>query len=359
MTSAFWIFEILFFIITGANGLSHFPPNFVVVKMNDQTVLTCNTSTNETVVWKFDNDIVERHPYPDNFEQVGQNLIVSDIDTPVLGEYSCWRGDKLLSSTYLLQEDEETQKADSPLTCWAKSYDCKFNCNWTGIEHTVVRLGLGHDCSQGGSLCQWVNSKEQAVDGGFQFEVSHYLSPYAEETTMLEVTAEAIAGLTFLRTTQRFYLRDIIEPDSPQIGNCQEVGDYLNVSIDPPSSWSTPHSFFGLEHEIEYMLKDDGKTGISPSTVIPKKISKLRARSRDALVLSHWSQWTPWKNVKTGVSKLCKCKNKEKYCCPELPPGYLDQCKKKRKNKSNKDIEGNQKSSKRRHLEKTFMSNGM
>lgn len=50
-----------------------------------------------------------------------------------------------------------------------------------------------------------------------------------------------------------------VQPDSPQIVKCEEVEQGLNVTIDPPSSWSTPHSFFKLEHEIEYVLKDNGE----------------------------------------------------------------------------------------------------
>ena len=50
-----------------------------------------------------------------------------------------------------------------------------------------------------------------------------------------------------------------VQPDSPTIVRCREVEQDLNVIIEPPSSWSTPHSFFSLEHEIEYESKDDGK----------------------------------------------------------------------------------------------------
>lgn len=63
--------------------------------------------------------------------------------------------------------------------------------------------------SGGGKSCHWVNSSVQLPDGGFQFELSHSLSPYAEESTMLEVTAEAITDIFILRRTKRFYLRDI------------------------------------------------------------------------------------------------------------------------------------------------------
>lgn len=57
--------------------------------------------------------------------------------------------------------------------------------------------------------CQWVTSSAKIPNGGFQFVLSHSLSPYAEETTMLELTAEAISKQTFLSRTKRFYLRDI------------------------------------------------------------------------------------------------------------------------------------------------------
>lgn len=46
-------------------------------------------------------------------------------------------------------------------------------------------------------------------DGGFQFELLHDSSPYAEESAMFELTVEAITELYFLRKTKKFYLRDI------------------------------------------------------------------------------------------------------------------------------------------------------
>ncbi|XP_028434765.1 interleukin-12 subunit beta [Perca flavescens] len=333
-----WMCGLLFISLTGAHGLDHFPENFVVAKRNDANpvTLTCHTTTDEAVTWKFHGEETERDvELEDNVQQNGQNLSVSEVDTPMLGNYSCWREQEMLSSTYLLLEPEEEDELDNlSFRCWAKSYDCNFSCEWTHNEQTAVRLGLGHDCSERRKSCHWVSS-DRLVDGRFQFELSHSLSPYAEESTMLELTAEAIVNLSILRRTKRFYLRNIVQPDSPQIVKCQEGKENLNVIIDAPSSWSTPHSFFNLEHEIEYVFKDDGKTGRSSSDRIPKGISKLRVRSRDSLVPSAWSQWTPWKNVITGKKKLCKCKNPAKSCCPELPSGFLDNCKKRMKKKKN------------------------
>ncbi|XP_034451825.1 interleukin-12 subunit beta isoform X1 [Hippoglossus hippoglossus] len=339
MTLSLWKFGLLLISLIGANGLMPFPENFVVAKLNDAVTLTCRTNIDGAVTWKFDGEVLVDFKY--NIKQDGQNLHVTDVETPWLGEYSCWRGGEMLSLTHLLleaEDEEELAQFDSLITCLAKSYHCNFSCTLKESAFTAVRVGLGHDCTDGGKLCHWINSSDQNQDGGFQFEVSHSLSPYAEESTKLELTAEAIVDLYVFRTTRRFYLRDIVQPDSPQIGTCQELEQDLNVTIEPPSSWSMPHSFFGLEHEIEYVLKDDGKPARSLSSLVPKSISKLRVRSRDSLVLSTWSEWTPWKNVRTGEENLCKCRNTVKYCCPELPPGFLERCKKKRKKKKNNKV---------------------
>ncbi|KAA8592643.1 interleukin-12 subunit beta [Etheostoma spectabile] len=335
-----WMCGLLFISLTGAHGLNHFPENFVVAKRNDANpvILTCHTTTDGAVTWKFHGEETKRDvELEDNVQQNGQNLSVSEVDTPMLGKYSCWRGKEMLSSTYLLLAPDEDEELDNlSFKCRAKSYDCNFSCDWTQTGQTAMRLGLGNECSERRKSCHWVSS-DRLVDGTFHFELSHSLSPYAEESTMLELTAEAIVNLSIFRKTKRFYLRNIVKPDSPQLVKCQEEKEGLNVTIDAPSSWSTPQSFFRLEHEIEYMFKDDGKTGRSSSNLIPKGISKLRVRSRDSLVPSAWSQWTPWKNVMAGEKNLCKCKNTAKSCCPELPSGYLDNCKKRRKKiKNNK-----------------------
>ncbi|XP_037536858.1 interleukin-12 subunit beta [Nematolebias whitei] len=296
MTSSLWITGLLLISLTGAHGLSNFPENFVVAKRSDTNpvTLTCTTASNEPVTWKLDGKDVNSE---DDVEKDGNNLIVPEVDLPMLGEYSCWRGGEKLSSTHLLLEAEEDEDIDSFLKCRAKSYDCNFTCSWTNSGYTAVRLGLARECTKGQESCNWVSSSDHLQSGGLQFVLSHTLSPYAEESSMLEVTAEATNNLFFLRRTKLFYLRDIVVPDSPHIVRCQEVDQELNVTINPPSSWSTPHSFFSLEHEIEYMFRDDGSKQRSLSTRIPRRISKLRVRSRDSLVLSPWSQWTPWKNV--------------------------------------------------------------
>ncbi|XP_042344381.1 interleukin-12 subunit beta [Plectropomus leopardus] len=341
MTLSLWICGLLCISLTGAHELKHFPKHFVVAKHNvaNPVTLTCHTETNGPVTWMFDEDFLD---FNGNIKQNGQNLSVSMVDKPMLGEYSCWRGGEMLSSTYLLLEADAKDVPDSfSIKHWAKSYDCNLSCEWIHEKQTAVRLGLGPDCKKGMKSCHWVSS-DQPVHGRFHFELSHSLSPYTEESTMLQLTAEAIVDDYFIRKTFEFYLRDIIKPDSPQIGKCEKEGENLNVTVNAPSSWSTPQSFFSLEHQIEYVLQDNGKPGLSSSALIPKGTSKLRARSRDPLVLSNWSEWTPWKNVITGKKNQCKCKNTVKSCCPELPPEFLDNCKKKRKKNRNKAAQRSQ-----------------
>ncbi|KAL6113741.1 uncharacterized protein ACO6RY_04656 [Pungitius sinensis] len=333
-----WLCGLLFVSLTGAQGLSHFPEHFVVAKRNDANpvTLTCRTEDPGAVTWKFHGEALEDVHLEDNAQQHGHHLALSEVDTPMLGEYSCWRGTEMLSSTFLLLRADGEEESDSPsFSCWAKSYDCTFSCEWSHRDYTAVRLGLGRDCTEARKSCRWI-SGHRLEDGTFHWELSHPVSRYAEESTMLELTAEAIVHLSVARTTQRFYLRDIVKPDSPQIVTCQEGEDNLNVTVAPPPSWSTPHSFFSLEHQIEYILKDDGRKEYSSFVLLPKGVSQLRVRSRDSLVLSAWSEWTDWKNVITGKKSRCKCKNAATSCCPELPSGFLDNCKKRRKNKRKK-----------------------
>uniref|UniRef100_A0A8C6MLR8 Interleukin-12 subunit beta n=1 Tax=Nothobranchius furzeri TaxID=105023 RepID=A0A8C6MLR8_NOTFU len=284
---------------------------FVVAKRNSASpvALTCNRMTSGPVTWKLHGEVVDEY----YALQDGQNLILSEVHAPMLGEYSCWKGTEKLSSTFLLMEADEEDEIDSFLRCRAKSYDCSFSCMWTGGKYTAVRLGLGHECTDGQKSCKWVSSSDQQQN---QFVLTHSRSPYAEESTELEVTVEAIENFHFLKRTKLLFLRDIVIPDSPQIIRCEEVDQHLNVTVDPPSSWSTPHTFFSLEHEIEYMFRDDGRTERSSSTLIPKSISRLRVRSRDPLVLSAWSQWTPWKNTQTMTTFVSAAKNTSKWEIP-------------------------------------------
>nr|XP_061804525.1 interleukin-12 subunit beta-like [Nerophis lumbriciformis] len=281
----------------GANGLDTFPVRFVLATINEDISLPCGTtSKGDEVTWKFKDEEMK------DLDKNNHNLLVDGVGDPSLGEYTCWRGGES-ASTHLLLIAEK--KLDSFLSCRAKSYNCKFSCTWNNSNYHLVRLGLGPHCRKGNNSCNWFNGTVDKQDGSLHFELFHSLSPYAEESNMLELTAEATDGYYFSKSTMRFYLRDIIQPDSPQIIQWQELAHNLNVIVNPPRSWSKPHSFFTLEHEVQYQSIHDGKVqnssnGTSPFQ-IPKAITKLRVRSRDLLVKSAWSQWSAWVNVITPV----------------------------------------------------------
>ncbi|TNM89423.1 hypothetical protein fugu_003657 [Takifugu bimaculatus] len=229
------------------------------MERNGSAILTCNSTPDTAITWKFNGDPVEDEAFRQYTTQNGPDLNLSQVDFTMFGHYSCWSEGRMLSSVYLPRN------------------------RGTGAK----RL----------KSCQWVTSDGPVHGGGFQFQLSHSLSPYAEENTMLEVTVEAIDDLIFDRKTKKFFLREIIQPNSPKIAKCEDVGENLMVTIEPPSNWSTPHSFFTLEHQIHYRLLDNNQDRFSSSTLIPKTASSLRVRSRDPLVLSTWSQWSPWKNL--------------------------------------------------------------
>ncbi|CAL8328131.1 unnamed protein product [Arctogadus glacialis] len=307
-----WIFVVLWTFLQEADGLTFFPDNAVFVAKAGAVSLTCDSATTGNVNWVFiPHGDVQKIP----LKGTERRLEVAYEDTPQLGEYSCWSGETKLWSAHLVLDAQDT-RADSMLNCSAKSYNCSFNCHWSDTYYTAVRLGLGKDCSENRKNCSWITSSSQQHTGqGFVFELSNSLTPSMEETTRIEVTAEAMNDYIFHRTYKTFFLRDIIRPESPKIVQCQEVGHQLNVSIEPAASWSKPHSYFKLEHEIEYVSRHNGKNIISQTHLIPREISKLRVRSRDAVVRSKWSEWSPWRNVrKPGTPKKRNSKNK---CKPQ------------------------------------------
>lgn len=80
--------------------------------------------------------------------------------------------------------------------------------------------------SKSSESCQWISSSQRLAEGKLQFEMSHDLSPYAEESTMLELTAEAIRDLSVFRTSKRFYLRDIGKLSKTELHQWHSVEDY-------------------------------------------------------------------------------------------------------------------------------------
>lgn len=79
----------------------------VVAKNTDEITLTCHTQAEGPVNWKFHSDRIEDVTLGGPIKQVGQNLVFSQVNSLMLGEYSCWKGSEMLSSTYLLEAGEE------------------------------------------------------------------------------------------------------------------------------------------------------------------------------------------------------------------------------------------------------------
>nr|ATA63215.1 interleukin-12 subunit beta [Plecoglossus altivelis] len=280
-------------------GLTSFPDNLVVGKREGSVTLHCPTELEGGVTWWHergqDRDILDEKDY----DMEGHSLTLPDLEVSLLGEYSCWGENGKLSSSHVLleAEDEEAESTESQLSCRARSYTCSFTCSWKNSDVTALRLGLGPDCLEGNPSCSWVSPDNKDAEGGYTFTLFHPFSAYSEESTALLVTAEAVNTRSYFRETKQFYLRDIVQPDSPQKVKCRVEKQMLKVMVEPASSWATPHSFYPLEHEIEYLNRDNGMVERSTSGLIPKDVSGLRVRSRDPLVLSTWGQWSPWKNV--------------------------------------------------------------
>lgn len=85
----------------------------VVVKINNGVTITCGTKTDEAVTWKFQGDSLDDFLF--DYIAVKQNLTLSEVETSMLGEYSCWRGEEMLSSTYLLLDHEESPEEGETL----------------------------------------------------------------------------------------------------------------------------------------------------------------------------------------------------------------------------------------------------
>lgn len=80
---------------------------FIVVLTEEDegpVTLTCNTTIGRNVMWKFKGANLEETAIGGLVRQDGQQLILSSVEYPMLGEYSCWSEGHMLSSVYLLFE---------------------------------------------------------------------------------------------------------------------------------------------------------------------------------------------------------------------------------------------------------------
>lgn len=79
----------------------------VLAREDEDLVITCNTTTDRAVSWKFFNgDVLEDINIERYREENGKNLSLFKVGKPMLGEYSCWSKEEMLSSVYLLLAKE-------------------------------------------------------------------------------------------------------------------------------------------------------------------------------------------------------------------------------------------------------------
>lgn len=101
-----------------------------VVKGNGAVTLTCGTKNDGDVIWKFSGGSLDAL-LNYSVDKDTQNLILSEVETPMLGEYSCWRGGEMISSTNLLEEEEESEEEGEKLFIYL-----------TNIQPTYPRVTL-------------------------------------------------------------------------------------------------------------------------------------------------------------------------------------------------------------------------
>ncbi|KAL2093535.1 hypothetical protein ACEWY4_010847 [Coilia grayii] len=294
-----WIWSLwVMAVLTAGSSLPSFPKHTQVEESMANVTVTCRKDFDGDITWTFNEEELDR---------VGPEFKLLNFDESLAGEYSCYGADEILDTVHVLLKD--TPDSTTPeLKCWAENYNCTFHCTWKHRHYTVVRLRNERDNGT------WVSSSPEGV-----FEVPHLTDAHSEEATPLKVTLEALTTNKdrFLQINKTFYLREIIQPPSPQI-EVFKRGDPLEVDIKPAKGWATPSSYYPLEYQIEYRKKDNGQVvqqlcckeqgQTNRHTHAPDcwtkvrckihvRVASFRVRSRDPLLKSNWGQWTEWTNA--------------------------------------------------------------
>ncbi|XP_036441553.1 interleukin-12 subunit beta [Colossoma macropomum] len=279
----------LLFCITRVSAVDTFPEKIALGRIAGNVTLRCDTAK-QHVTWKHDSEDIE----PSELAELkDKQLILHDFQEDQMGNYTCWSEGELVDYTYILL-DESWKFTDSIISCTAETFNCTFKicCRMDQAGFSVFRLRNQRDDSS------WVQRSED----GF-FYLTHSTNPYAEEAERLAVIGEAVSSSDrYFNISHNFYLRDIIKPAIPQIKHMSKN----KVTVRPPASWAKPESYYPLEHEIQYRKRDDGMVmsfKFDDNMKVPDGMSDLRVRSRDSLLLSQWSDWTPWQNVRKRRKK--------------------------------------------------------
>ncbi|KAI4897951.1 hypothetical protein NFI96_019841 [Prochilodus magdalenae] len=295
MTTVLSIVSFLLLCILRASAVDTFPEKFALGQIGGNVTLSCHT-TKQNVMWQHDSEDVELSELA---EIAGTSLILHDFQEDQMGNYTCLSEGEVIDYTYVLL-NESWKFRDSVISCTAETFNCTFkiSCRMNQAGFNVFRLRNQRDESS------WV---ERSQDG--LFYLSHSTNPYAEEANQLVVIGEAVSSSDrYFQISHKFYLRDIIKPARPEIDVSKS-----KVTLNPPATWAKPISYYPLEHEIQCMRRDNGQETpceLDDKMKVPKGMSKLRVRCRDSLLLSQWSDWTPWQNVRRKRKGNRKAKDK-------------------------------------------------
>uniref|UniRef100_A0A8C4X840 Ig-like domain-containing protein n=1 Tax=Erpetoichthys calabaricus TaxID=27687 RepID=A0A8C4X840_ERPCA len=267
-----------------------------------------------TVTWKHNGGKIDNSLYTRINKR---NLTLKQLDSPSAGNYTCWGEGTLLDHTYLVLLEEEEEQYNEEIT--GKPYFVKSIRNLSHkssaydilclplilfyvYDHHFESLNLASSNTRGFPPCseksKHISWALRDNDSPFQLNLSSNSSPFSEEQNPIILSVEEINAKYYRKRTWSFFIRDIVLPDPPKILNCTQDPNGLRLNIEPPSSWAKPHSYFPLAYEVEYELKHNGKVGqFSWVLLLPKSISRLRARSQDPYINSLWSHWTAWRDV--------------------------------------------------------------
>ncbi|KAF5887048.1 interleukin-12 subunit beta-like, partial [Clarias magur] len=277
-------------------ALERFPEKFVAGKIDSDVTLTCDRAGNTPVTWKFNGEDVTEVGF-ENLVFDGRTITMHEFNEEQTGNFSCWSGRQEVDYTYVLLDMSDTV-TDSPVSCTAETFNCTSTISCTMKEEGYRYFRLRDERND----CCWLSSSQG------RFNLTHTTNPFAEEATPIVVLGEGVSDVGhYFKIIISFFIRDIIRPGVPQISVVKTSSGRVLV-VKPPPTWTRPLSYYPLEHEVEFRRRDDGKiesvfytqpNNTDPAgggVSIPAGTSELRARCRDSLLLSQWSEWTQWQN---------------------------------------------------------------
>lgn len=76
----------------------------LLVRQKQDATITCETAAGRSITWKMDNVDLKDISFKGELKEDGDCLILSAVDEPMSGEYSCWSEGQKLHSIHLLLE---------------------------------------------------------------------------------------------------------------------------------------------------------------------------------------------------------------------------------------------------------------